>query len=93
MHPNRYDPIESNCCDTSFSAFKTRSNSATGAVSDRLVDAAAIPIVVEELGQMIDTAEQASEPFGKLWRVETREERTEIPAGKLIGLNSGRACP
>ena len=42
------------------------------------------------MGQMIDAAEKTIEPFGKLWRVETWEERAEIPAGKLIGRDSDR---
>ena len=39
---------------------------------------------------MIDAAEKTIEPFGELWRVETREERAEIPAGEIIGRDSYR---
>jgi hypothetical protein len=43
------------------------------------------------MGQMIDAGAKTIEPFGKLWRLETWEERTEVPAGQLIGLNCGRS--
>ncbi len=90
MHPYRYDPIDSSCCETSFSAFRTRSKSATGAVSERLVDVAVIPTSSKRWVRLIDAAQKTIEPFGELGRVEAWEERAEIPAGKLIRLDSGR---